>query len=248
MLHPTVVHRVVRAKGITFRGFLTTLERLRGTDSVEATLAELPPEISRALRLGEVVATGWYPVDWYRELHAAMNRACRETGFELSRRIGLESTIADFRGIYRLLLRVVSSETLVSQSPRLLAMFFEGGEVAMVETGKGFGVIEFTGWHGFDRAMWADMTGAVEGVLVARRAFDIRTRVLRGGGSEGMLRLECRWSMTQPLANMIKISTRPPPPRESGLTKDGGVRLSERPAANDMSERAANDGNRSRRS
>ncbi len=233
MLHRTVVHRVVRTKGIAFRGFLTTLARLRGSDSVEATIAELPPEVARAIRLGEVVATGWYPVAWYRELHAAMNRACRETGFELSRRIGLESTIADFRGMYRLLLRVVSSETLVAQAPRLVGMFFDGGEVAMVETGTGFGVIEFTGWHGFDRAVWADMTGAVEGVLVARRAFDIRSRVIRGGGTDGTLRLECRWSMTQPLANMIKISTRPPPPRESGIAKEGDAEASSRPAAND---------------
>jgi hypothetical protein len=233
MLHPTVVQRAVRTKGIAFRGFLTTLERLRGTDAVEGTLRELPPEVSRAIRLGEVVATGWYPVAWYRELHHAMNRACREPGLELSRRIGLESTIADFRGIYRLLLRVVSSETLVSQAPRLFGMFFDGGEVEMVETGKGFGVIEFTGWHGFDKAVWTDIAAAVEGVLVARRAFDIRSRVLRGGDLGGAMCLECRWSMTQPLADMIKISTRPPPPRESGLTKGNDNAGSTRPAAND---------------
>jgi len=177
---------------------------------VEGTLAGVPPEISRALRLGEVVASGWYPVDWYRELHAAMNRACGETGLDLSRRIGRESTIEDFRGIYRLLLRVISSETLVAQSPKLFGMFFEGGEVAMVETGKGFGVIEFTGWHGFDRAIWSDVTGAVEGVLVARRATDVRSRVLRGGGSDGHLRLECRWSMIGALARTGTTSSRPP--------------------------------------
>src|SRR5437868_2301798 len=121
--------RDVRAKGMAFRAFLTTLERLRGTDAVEATLAALPPEIARALRLGEVVASGWYPVEWYRELHTAMNSACGEPGLDLSRRIGFESTVADFRGVYRLLLRVVSTETLVSQAPRLFGMFFEGGEV-----------------------------------------------------------------------------------------------------------------------
>jgi hypothetical protein len=228
-----VVSRAVRTKGIAFRAFLTTLERLRGSDSVEATLAALPPEISGPLRLGEVVASGWYPVAWYRELHAAMNRACGETGFDLSRRIGIESTIADFRGIYRLLLRVVSSETLVSQAPKLFKMFFDGGEVAMIETAKGFGVIEFSGWHGFDRAIWSDVAGAVEGVLVARRAFDVRSRVLRGGGSEALLRLECRWSMTQPLAETISLSTRPPPPRESRPAMRDDTPTSTRPAAND---------------
>jgi hypothetical protein len=39
--------------------------------------------------------------------------------------------------------------------------------------------------------------------------------------------------MTQPLADMIKISTRPPPPRESGVANDGNAEASARPAAND---------------
>ncbi len=200
----------VRAKGMAFCSFLTTLERLRGSHRVEETLAELPPDIARALRLGEVVASGWYSIDWYRELHGAMNRACGETGLELSRRIGRESTIADFRGIYRLLLRVISSETLVTQAPKLFGMFFEGGQVTMLEVDKGFGVVDFTGWQGFDRAIWSDVTGAVEGVLVARRAVDVRSRVLRGGGSDGHLRLECRWSMTASLPRKGTVTVRPP--------------------------------------
>jgi hypothetical protein len=197
----------VRAKGIAFWSFLTTLERVRGTDDLEATKAELPREIAEALRLGEVVATGWYPIGWYRELHAAMNRACRQEGFELSHRIGRDSALADFRGIYRLLMRVVSSEMLVSQAPRLFRLYYEGGEVGMAETGKGLGVVEFSGWHGFDRAMWADVTGGMEGVLVARRAVHIRHRVLRGGGSDGTFKIEYRWSMSpSPIS-----STLPPP-------------------------------------
>ena len=208
MLQMRMAPKAVRAKGMAFRAFLATLERLRGADKVEETLAALPPEIGSALRLGEVVANGWYPVEWYRELHAAMNRACNEVGFDLSRRIGFESTLADFKGIYRLLLRVVSSETLVKQAPRLFGIFFDGGEVAMLEVDKGFGVIEFTGWNGFDRAIWNDISGAVEGFLVARRAFDVRSRVLRGGGLDGTLRLECRWSMIEPV---VALSSRPPP-------------------------------------
>ena len=201
----------VRAKGIAFWSFLTSLERLRGTDDRQATLAELPREIAQALRIGEVVATGWYPIDWYRELHAAMNRACRQEGFDLSQRIGRDSALADFRGIYRLLLRVVSSEMLVSQAPRLFRLYFQGGDVAMAETGKGLGVVEFNGWDGFDRAMWSDVTGGIEGVLLARRAIHVRHRVLRGGGEEGHFKIEYRWSMSpNPVSSTI------PPPGAKG--------------------------------
>ena len=85
---------------------------------------------------------------------------------------------------------------MIQQAPRIFRLFYDGGEVSMTETGKDFGVIEFNGWHGFDRAIWADVIGGIEGVLTARRAVDIRHRVIRGGGSDGSLKVEYRWSMT----------------------------------------------------
>jgi hypothetical protein len=186
----------VRAKGITFGSLLSSLERLRGPDAVAATYRELTPEIASALRLGAVVTTGWYPIEWYRALHAAVSRACPGEGSELARKLGREGSIQQFRGIHRLLLRVISSELLVSQAPKIFRMFFDGGEVAMAEVGTGLGVIEFSGWHGFDRSIWNDVVGGMEGFLVARRAVDIRHRVLRGGGSDGSLKVEYRWSMS----------------------------------------------------
>src|SRR5439155_19333025 len=124
-----------------------------------------------------------------------MNRACGSPGFELARQLGRETTTVQFRDIYRLLLRVISSELLVSQAPKIFRMYFEGGEVAIRDVGKGIGVIEFSGWHGFDRTMWHDVLGGLEGFLVARRAVEIRHRVIRGGGSDGSMKAEFRWSM-----------------------------------------------------
>ena len=191
----------VRAKGITFSSLLTSLARLRGQDAVQATLQALPPEIETALRLGEIVTTGWYPIEWYRALHAAASRACAEPGVELSKRLGRESTVAQFRGIHRLLLRVISSELLVSQAPKIFRMYFEGGEVGIVDVGTGTGIIEFSGWHGFDRLLWGDVMGGLEGFLIARRAVDVRHRVIRGGGSDGSLKVEYRWSMNATAAS-----------------------------------------------
>jgi hypothetical protein len=185
----------IRAKGMTFSLLLANLERLRGRDAVDATYKELPPEVESALRLGEIVSNGWYPIEWYRALHSAMNRACDEKGVELSYRIGRESSISQFRGMHRLLLRVLSSEMLVSQSPKIFRMYFDGGEVVMSDVSTGLGTIEFSAWHGFDRAIWSGIMGGLEGFLVARRAFDIRHRVIRGGGSDGSLKVEWRWSM-----------------------------------------------------
>src|SRR5439155_6829587 len=59
----------VRVKGVNFKTLLSTLARIHGQQSVDATLKELPAEVEEALRLGAVVASGWYPIDWYRALH-----------------------------------------------------------------------------------------------------------------------------------------------------------------------------------
>lgn len=185
----------IRAKGMTFSLLLANLEKLRGKDAVEATVRALPPDVASALELGEIVSTGWYPIEWYRSLQAAMNRACDEKGVELSYRIGRESSISQFRGMHRLLLRVLSSEMLVSQSPRIIRMYFDGGDIVVSGVSTGVATIEFSGWHGFDRAVWSGMLGGIEGFLVARRAFDIRHRVIRGGGSDGSLKAEYKWTM-----------------------------------------------------
>jgi hypothetical protein len=185
----------IRAKGLTFSLLLASLEKLRGRDAIDATYKALPPDVEAALRLGEIVPTGWYPIEWYRSLHSAMNRACDEKGVELSYRIGRESSISQFRGMHRLLLRVLSSEMLVSQSPKIFRMYFDGGEVVVSGVNTGVGTIEFSGWHGFDRAVWNGVLGGLEGFLVARRAFDIRHRVIRGGGSDGSLKAEYKWTM-----------------------------------------------------
>jgi hypothetical protein len=185
----------IRAKGMTFSLLLANLERLRGQDAVEATYRALPSEVAAALRLGEIVSNGWYSIEWYRSLHAAMNRACDEKGVELSYRIGRESSISQFRGMHRLLLRVLSSEMLVSQTPKIFRMYFDGGDVVVSTVDTGFGTLDFSGWHGFDRAVWSGVMGGIEGFLVARRAFDIRHRVIRGGGSDGSLKVEYKWTM-----------------------------------------------------
>jgi hypothetical protein len=201
----------IRVKGITFGSLLGALERTRSRDAVDATFRELPPDVASALRLGEVVPSGWYPVVWYRELFGAVVRACpTEPELDLAWQLGREASIAQFRGIHRLLLRVISSELLVSQAPKIFRMYFEGGEVAMAGVDTGIGVIELSGWHGFDRVIWTAIMGGLEGFLVARRAFDIRHRVLRGGGSDGSLKVEYRWSMS-PSATKAERRPHEPP-------------------------------------
>jgi len=148
------------------------------------------------MRLGAIVANGWYPVEWYRQLHLAMHSACRMVGGgpELSWRLGREAAQDEFSGVYRYLLKVLAPETLVAQVPRAFGMYFKGGTVKMTQGRRGHGVLEFDGWHGFDRGIWADVIGGAEGILIARGATNVHHRILRGGGAEAHLVVEYGWT------------------------------------------------------
>src|SRR5262245_57643997 len=88
------------AKGSSFLGVLKALEALRGTEARERVLGALQGEISEPLRYGQVLAMGWYPVTWYAELHAAIDR-CLGEGPALARKLSHHATLADINSIYR---------------------------------------------------------------------------------------------------------------------------------------------------
>jgi len=183
----------VRGKGMNFRTALQMLERMKGKVMLQAIIEQMPPESRDAIRYGRIVAGGWYPVSWYRELHASAQRVCR-AGPELARAIGHDATVEDFRGIYRYLLAMLSPEFIFSQAPKLLQMYWEGGEAEKVEVRKGMGSLRFRGWKGFDRNVWEDIMGSTEGLLELCNSTAIRRRIIAGGDdTSGELWVEFRW-------------------------------------------------------
>ncbi|MEO9141715.1 MAG: hypothetical protein ABI332_05545 [Polyangiaceae bacterium] len=93
--HTRTTSRVeTKLKGVNFRSFMKAFRVLRGEEAVERMLADLPSEVSRALRYGGIVAGGWYPVAWYRLMHASAQHVTN-SGQELVRAIGLEACGAE---------------------------------------------------------------------------------------------------------------------------------------------------------
>jgi hypothetical protein len=180
------------AKGLNFRTFLQTLERLRGRTAAQSTVEALTGEVHDAVHYGRIVASGWYPASWYRALHAAAHQVC-QGGPELSRVIGRETTVADFQGIYKVVLAMFSPETVFNQTARLCRMYWQGGTAETVEVKKGIGRVRFKGWVDFDRNIWEDIIGSCEGVLLVCGASKVNPRVISGGFSSN-LDVELRWT------------------------------------------------------
>jgi hypothetical protein len=180
----------VRCKGVMFRSTLNALDRLRGEGAADRALALLSPEVSHALR-GGLVATGWYPVAWLRELHDAAQRACG-SGPQLARAIGYEAARADFRGVYRFLASLLAPEKLIELTPRI----WDGGRTQFTEAREGMSSGRYTECRGFDHNIWESIIGGSIAILEIGGAKNVRIRVVTGGG-DGDDAMECegRWTM-----------------------------------------------------
>jgi hypothetical protein len=182
-----------RTKGLNFRAFTGSLARLRGKDAVEATLDAAPADVRDAVRFGQIIASGWYPVAWYRELYLAAQRAL-DVGVELPRELGRDATTHDFNSVFKIVLKMLTPETAFGQVHRLITLYYEGGIAQKIEVKHGVGRVRFTGWDGFDRNVWEDLGSSAEAIVSLCGAKNVRKYVL-AGGKDGCsdLDLELRW-------------------------------------------------------
>jgi hypothetical protein len=170
------------AKGVAFRGLIGALERLHGEPAVTRLVELLPATLANAVRFGKFVSGGWYPLSDYRLLHATAARAVG-AGPGLSRAIGREATLDDFRGVYRVLTFVLSPEFLIRRSPALWNRYFSVGRLKIPEAKQGAARAEFTGCVGFDYNLWDGALGGCIGVLESCGARDVQITIV-GGGSD----------------------------------------------------------------
>lgn len=167
----------VRSKGTNFQGLLTTLERLRGRESVERVLAAVRGEAGDALRHGAVVSGGWYPVAWHDALLLAV-----EESFPSERLVVRDLTRAavahDFKTLFKIVSLVATPEFSMTNATKVMARYYDGGKVTVVEAREGLVHFRFDDYQGFTRRIWDDVHGGLEAVVdllgVQRMPFDVR--------------------------------------------------------------------------
>lgn len=170
----------IEVKGNTFFSVLTAIETLRGAAFREAAIARLPTDSGDALRFGGLISAGWYPVRWYRELHAAIIEEADDPN--VPREIGRASIRVEMHGVHRLLLRVISVQTMQTQAARFFGSYFRPGNVAVERLGEGTSRTSFGPCPGFDRAIWLEQLGCMEELLAQAGHPKGRVRLVSGGG------------------------------------------------------------------
>jgi hypothetical protein len=183
----------ITAKGSNFIGLLKALEALHGADARELVFAAMPEQIASPLRFGQVVVMGWYPVVWYAELHAAVDR-CFHEGPNLARKLSHHATRADIGSIHRFIASMLSVETVFGQTHRLMSLYWKGGRIERLELAPGRARVRFEGWPGFTALIWEDLMGGMEAVLESCGATNGRCRASGRMDDAGTLEIDVRWS------------------------------------------------------
>ena len=181
-----------QVKGSSFLSVLGAAEDLHGADFGLALRTAVPGEAGEALLYGTVIASGWYPISWYRALLAAAVKVSGDLNFP--RVLGRGSIRRDVTGIYRVFFKLLSIDTLVRQSPRFFRMCFTPGEVKIELMDEGRARSRYQGCAGFDQNLWLEQLGCVEELLKLGGAHVVRVKVLAGGGeNDDYMEIECSW-------------------------------------------------------
>jgi hypothetical protein len=193
-----------RVKGVILRDYVRFMQAEHGDAALDATLRGVSSDLGTALREGHIFTGNWYPIAWYRDLHAAGRRATG-LGLELARAKGAYGILQNLHGIYKIFILVTTPAFLISRAGRLFNNHYELGTLEVVQAIHGRAEAQWSGCAGFDENLWQGVIGGCEAALKVAGAAELRVEILAGGrtGDED-LRIVATW---QALAN-----TPPPPP------------------------------------
>lgn len=183
-----------QVKGVAFRSVYASLGKLRGEPAQRAALAAVSEELRHGFNYRSIVPGGWYPILQYKELLRGI-RASTGEGKDLMHEIGRQCTRDDMAGIYSVLAKLISPQSLFSLSQRVFSSYYSTGNVKMAESRDGYSHAHWSNCRGFDENMWTEVLGSCVQLLEIGGAKHVRIRVL-AGGLDGDDRMEAaaHWS------------------------------------------------------
>lgn len=179
-----------KVKGVAFRSVLAVLEQIRGEAAVERMLQRMTSEQADTLRY-TIVQTGWYPISLYRALWSQILWDTPEQ-YDLARTIGGSAIRRDVAGVYRVLFKVLSVETLITLSSKLFPYYYDTGKLQNERVSSTCVRSVYEGCFGFDRAMWEELAGSTCELIKMAGGKDVRVFVARGGHHSACI-LQAEW-------------------------------------------------------
>lgn len=140
-------------------------------------IARLEGELGDALRHGGILTSGWYPIAW----HDAMLRAVEETFPDeprVIRELTGKAVRNDFETLFKVVKLVATPAFALTNATRVMARYFDGGRISVVEARPGHVHFRFDDYEGFTPRIWEDVVGGMEAVIdmldISRHPFEVR--------------------------------------------------------------------------
>ncbi len=186
--HPTGPE--IRVKGSVLLHVLQAAQDVDRSGLRDAAVGRLGGEVAECMRSGGPIATAWYPVSWHRDILGAIVRCAGTGGL---RDVVRRSTRDSVGRIHRVVVRMLTPDTLISRSSNLFSSFFEG-TVSAAPRGAGRTEIDWRGCFGFDRNCWLAQVHTVEEMIAMSGAKVLRKSVLSGGADgDSEMTLDVAW-------------------------------------------------------
>ena len=183
-------------KGSVFYSTFLSIEQVFGAQVAQGILTHLQGVVGERLRLRSIVDSAWYPIGWVSEIDARIEEALHRVDANPLYRLATAGVRRDLKGMYRIFVKMLTPQMVISSAPRLFKQYYRGGEVQVVRSEPGLALVEFTQWAGFTANTWTRCLGGCEAAVVACGATGVHGRWLTGGLHENA-KLEITWTDTR---------------------------------------------------
>lgn len=182
-----------QVKGVAFKTVLWSLEKLSGATRVSSALDRMSLMPREALRYGEVVPSGWYPVEWYAELLQAIVDTSNG-GADVIRNIAALAVDRDISGVYRFLVERLNPATVAALVCKLFPRYYSSGEISVEPDGSKHYRVHITHCVGFTELMWQEIYASGKHLVVRSGAKNPKHYILEGGkDGDSHIKIDARW-------------------------------------------------------
>jgi hypothetical protein len=153
----------VQIRGAGLRSLLLAIEKLYGPEKLAAIKGAMPSHV-RA-QADRVLPVQWYDVEVNAQVHVAVRNVIGGGKWDESHRIGIEAARIDFSGIYRVIVRTMSYDTVWNQAQRMWIHYNSQGSAEWTERREGYALGLIRGVAGYNFGLWQSCAGRMEAML-----------------------------------------------------------------------------------
>ena len=153
----------MQIRGAGLRGLLLAIEKLYGAESLAAVKGAMPVDLREQVE--HVLPVRWYDVEVNAAVHVAVRDVIGGGQWDESHRIGMEAARIDFKGLYRVIVRAMSYDTVWDRAQQMWTHYNSQGMVEWTERREGYALGRVRGVVGYNLGLWESVGGRMEAML-----------------------------------------------------------------------------------